>query len=52
MQTSNRPQPCSCPTCSPQTAPAFDALTAWFVVVAFVLIPGRALVQILWGAMQ
>lgn len=50
MSISTRPLPCDCATCSPRAATVFDALTTWFVVIAFVLIPGRALLHVVWGA--
>jgi hypothetical protein len=50
MSTSTRPQPCCCPTCTPPVAPDLGRLTTWFVIVATVLIPGRALFHVIWGA--
>jgi len=52
MPTSTRPLPCSCPDCAPPAAPAFGALTTWFIVIAFVLMPGRALLHLIWGAVH
>jgi hypothetical protein len=52
MRASTRPEPCTCSTCAPPAASTLGDVETWLLIVGFVLIPGRALLHIIWGALH
>jgi hypothetical protein len=43
---------CTCETCAPPASRVFDRFVAWFLVIGFLLMPGRALLHLAWEALS